>query len=77
MLKLCKKYSSALNNIKSESVVVYTRITFFRKSPYLKFLWSAFSCIWTEYGDLQSKSPYSVQTAENAVYLLIFIVFCA
>ena len=27
--------------------------------------WSAFSCIWTEYGDLRSKSPYSVGIQEN------------
>ena len=31
MLKLYKKYSSALNNIKSGSVVVYTRITFLER----------------------------------------------
>ena len=24
------------------------------------YFWSAFSCIWTEYGDLRSKSPYLV-----------------
>ena len=29
------------------------------------FLWSIFSCIPTEYGDLQSKSPYSVRIQEN------------
>ena len=29
------------------------------------FFWSIFSCIWTEYGDLQSKSPYSAQIKEN------------
>ena len=29
------------------------------------FFWSAFSRIWTEYGDLRSKSPYSVQIREN------------
>ena len=26
---------------------------------------SVFSCFWTEYGDLRSKSPYSVQIKEN------------
>ena len=30
-----------------------------------KFFWSVFSCIRTEYGDLQSKSPYSVQIQQN------------
>ena len=34
--------------------------------PYSEFFWPAFSSIWTEYGDLQSKSPYSVQMWENA-----------
>ena len=29
------------------------------------FFWSVFSCIRTEYGDLRSKSPYSVQMQEN------------
>ena len=29
------------------------------------FFWSLFSCIWTEYGDLRSKSPYLVQIQEN------------
>ena len=29
------------------------------------FFWSVFSCILTEYGDLRSKYPYSVQIQEN------------
>ena len=29
------------------------------------FFWSVFSCIRTEYGDLRSKSPYSVRIQEN------------
>ena len=29
------------------------------------FFWSVFSCIWTEYGYLTRKSPYSVQMREN------------
>ena len=29
------------------------------------FFWSVFSCIWTEYGDLRSNSPYSVWIWEN------------
>ena len=27
--------------------------------------WSVFFCIWTEYGNLRSKSPYLVQIQEN------------
>ena len=30
------------------------------------FFWFVFSCIRTEYGDLQSKSPYTVRIQENA-----------
>ena len=30
-----------------------------------RFFWSIFSCIWTEYGDLRIKCPYSVQIREN------------
>ena len=26
------------------------------KCPYSEFFWSVFSCIWTEYGEMQSKS---------------------
>ena len=29
------------------------------------FFWSVFFCIWTEYGDLRSKSPYSVRIQNN------------
>ena len=29
------------------------------------YFWSVFSCIRTEYGDLRSKSPYSVRIREN------------
>ena len=29
------------------------------------YFWSVFSCIRTEYGDLRSKSPYSVRIQEN------------
>ena len=36
-----------------------------KKCPFSKFFWSVFSCIRTEYRDLQSKSPYSVRMREN------------
>ena len=29
------------------------------------FFWSVFSCIWTEYGEIRSISPYSVRMWEN------------
>ena len=34
-------------------------------SKYGVFFWSVFSHIWTEYGDLRRKSPYSAQIREN------------
>ena len=34
-------------------------------TKYRVFFWSVFSRIWTEYGDLLRKSPYSVQLCEN------------
>ena len=41
------------------------------------FLWSVFSCVRTEYGDLRSKSLYSVQIQEitDQKKLLIWILF--
>ena len=35
------------------------------KCPYFEFFWSVFSLIRTDYGDLQIKSPYSVQMREK------------
>ena len=36
-----------------------------KKSPHSELFWSIFSFIRIEYGDLQSKSPYSVRMLEN------------
>ena len=30
-----------------------------------RFFWSVFSCIWTEYGDILGKLPYSAQIQDN------------
>ena len=35
------------------------------KCPHSEFFWSVFSCIWTEYGEIRSISPYSVRMREN------------
>ena len=35
------------------------------KCPNAEFFWSAFSRVWTEYGNLLRKSLYSVQMQEN------------
>ena len=56
---LCKLYSkdSRYSEYASHCVKsVQIRIFFFC---------FVFSCIWTEYGDLRSKSPYSVRIQEN------------
>ena len=47
------------------TIYVFVPITLCKKCPYLEFLRSVFSHIWTEYGDLQSKATYSVQMREN------------
>ena len=36
------------------------------KCPYSEIFWSAFSRIWTEYGEILRVSPYSVRIRENA-----------
>ena len=36
------------------------------KCPYSELFWSAFSRIWTEYGEIRSVFPYSGRMRENA-----------
>ena len=40
-------------------------MTLRRKRPYSELLWSAFSSIWTKYGEILWISPYSVRMPEN------------
>ena len=42
-----------------------TKYSLCKKCPNTELFWSVFSCIRTEYGDLQSKSAYSVRIQEN------------
>ena len=37
-----------------------------KMSPYSELFWCVFFRIWTEYGEIRSISPYSVQMRENA-----------
>ena len=37
-----------------------------KKCRYTELFWSAFSRIWTEYGEILRISPYSVRMRENA-----------
>ena len=32
---------------------------------YLELVWSVYSCVWTDYGDLPCKPSYSVRIQEN------------
>ena len=36
-----------------------------KKCPYSELFWSAFSHIWTEYGEILRICPYSVRMREN------------
>ena len=52
--------------IEMKKIVITTSALLYKKWPYSEFFWSAFSWIRTKYGNLQSKSPYSVRMRENA-----------
>ena len=41
-------------------------LTLREKSQFSELFWSAFSRIWTEYGEIRSIFPYSVRMRENA-----------
>ena len=43
----------------------FSKLKLREKCPYLEFFWPVFSCIRTEYGEIRSLSPYSVQMWEN------------
>ena len=42
------------------------KCTLRKKCPYSESFWSAFFCIWIEYGEILHISPYSVRISENA-----------
>ena len=46
-------------------LIIYQSLTLREKCPYSEFLWSVFSQIPIEYGEIQSISPYSVRIREN------------
>ena len=48
-----------------QTKLVYISVKLRELYPYSRFLWSAFSCIWTKYGETFRISPYSVQMREN------------
>ena len=48
-----------------QSIEKIFQVTLHEKCPNEEFFWSIFSYIWTEYGDLLQKFPYSVRLQEN------------
>ena len=59
-------FSDSYFTMKEQNQITIEGCSLRKKSLYLHFFWSVFSHIWTEYGNLQSKSPYSVRMRENA-----------
>ena len=57
--------SESLHSVAVASITLIN-LSLRKKFSYSEFFPSAFSRIRTEYGDLQSKSPYSLQIGENA-----------
>ena len=60
----CRKWF--YTRLESGQEAEYTLYTLRKKCPFLKLFSSAFSRIRTEYGEIRSISPYSVQMRENA-----------
>ena len=60
MIELFRKKMLAANYFSKENIEHCV------KSPYLELFWSAFSSIRTEYREIRSISPNSVQMRENA-----------
>ena len=44
-----------------------SQLVLHEKCPYSELLWSAFSRIWTEYGEILRISPYSAQFWQNEI----------
>ena len=64
--QLFKKTSSLKMSIRGWSINGCPQRDLLRKKcPYLELFWSAFSCIRTEYREIRSISPYSVQKRKN------------
>ena len=68
-------YNISIYNIHFTNVQLASRIhlilqrcTLHEKYPYLELFWSVFLRIWTEYEEIRSISPYSVQMWENTDY---------
>ena len=53
------------NLLKAKNNLITLKTSLREKCPYSDLFWSSFSCIWTEYGEILSISPYSVRMWEN------------
>ena len=60
------KKSKALLYFFAGSQKILPRPSLREKCPDSELFWSAFSRIWTEYGEIRSVSTYSVRMRENA-----------
>ena len=52
-------------DVKPSDILLRIHLVLREKCPYWEFFWSVFSRVRTEYGDIQSISPYLVQMREN------------
>ena len=62
---LKKKSLFSIQEQLGRNITMQLWCTLYEKCPNTEFFWSVFSRIWTEYGDLLRKSPYSVRIREN------------
>ena len=65
MVKLLIK-NEKLPKFSKNTFVILSRTSLRKKCPYSELFWLAFSRIRTEYGEIQSISPYPVRMRENA-----------
>ena len=63
--RICFIFNKALQGNFQKQREYIQRQSLFKNCLYLLFFWSLFSCIQTEFEDLQSKPPYLVQMREN------------
>ena len=66
-LRVIQKFYLFSKEMGGNLLVAFPQLnTLCEKCPFPEFLWSVFSRIRTEYGEIRSISPYSVRMRENA-----------
>ena len=63
---ISKEYVNKKDRIFPDDLLLTLNDAQRKTCPYLELFWSAFSRIRTEYGEIRTIYPYSVQTRENA-----------